>query len=185
MEMIDILDSSGKHLGRQKNRFEIHRDGDHHLAVEIWLQNSKNQLLIQKRSSNKDSHPNLWEISCSGHVDHGETSLQAAVRELQEELGIKVQPADLHFCQRFFEPAVLKHGTYINNEFKDLYLLASDLSIEEFQFPLEEISALRWIDAQELEKLISTNHPEFVPHPVGYPILFQIIHENSPRPTNF
>lgn len=182
--MIDILDSTAKPLGKNKSRFEIHRDGDYHLAVEIWLQNKQNQLLIQKRSSTKDSHPNLWEISCSGHVDHGETSLQAAVRELQEELGIAVQPADLDFRQRFFEPAILNQGTYINNEFKDLYLLASDLSIEDFKFPPEEVSALRWIDAQELEKLISANHPEFVPHPVGYPILFQIIHENSSRSTD-
>lgn len=176
MEIIDVLNNHGEPTGESKDRSAIHRDGDLHLAVEIWLLNNKNQLLIQKRSIHKDSYPNLWEVSCSGHVDSKESSLQAAKRELKEELGLSVQDQELIFLKRFFEPSVLNE-TYVNNEFKDLYLIHTNKTLDQFHFPEEEISALRWIDLSELTEKITHKDPRFVPHPVGYPILFKYIHE--------
>lgn len=178
MELIDVLNTAGQPTGQSKTRREIHRDGDLHLAIEICLINDKNQILIQKRSAIKDSHPNLWEISCSGHVDAGETSIQAALRELQEELGITTTQSDLTFIQRFFEPSITQKN-YINNEFKDLYLLYSNKPISEFSFPEAEISALRWVDLLEFISSINQKNPHFAPHPVGYPILFNALHENK------
>jgi isopentenyldiphosphate isomerase len=43
---------------------------------------------LQKRSGTKDMYPNYWTASCSGHVSSGDTYENAAIRELQEELGI-------------------------------------------------------------------------------------------------
>lgn len=179
MEIIDILDINGQKTGTHKSRADIHRDGDYHLAIEVWLFNNHNELLIQKRSANKDSHPNLWEVSCSGHVDSDEASLEAALRELNEELGITSNATELQFVQRFFEPAMLDQGRYINNEFKDLYLLPCNFSLDKFTFPPSEITALKWISITELKEQIAQNDPQFVPHPVGYPILFKTLHENK------
>lgn len=59
-----------------------------HRGIGIVLFNDKGQILLQKRSKNKDLYPGRYTLSASGHVDRGETYSQAAKRELQEELNV-------------------------------------------------------------------------------------------------
>ncbi len=94
-EFFDVLDEQGNKTGKTKARTEVHRDGDWHRAVHIWIVNDKNEALLQKRSPNKDSNPNMWDISCGGHLSAGEDTLAAAVREIKEELGVDVLPSEL------------------------------------------------------------------------------------------
>lgn len=60
-----------------------------HRAAHILIFNSAGQLLLQKRSMNKDIQPGKWDTSVGGHVGSGESYEEAAYRELEEELGIK------------------------------------------------------------------------------------------------
>ncbi|KAL3621704.1 hypothetical protein CASFOL_034364 [Castilleja foliolosa] len=90
-EHFDILTKSGKKTGITKPRSVVHRDGDYHRAVHVWVfAESTQQLLLQKRADCKDSWAGLWDISCAGHISAGDSSLVTARRELQEELGIKL-----------------------------------------------------------------------------------------------
>lgn len=74
-----------------RTRYECHHNNKLiHRAIGIVIFNKMGQILMQKRSKNKDLYPNLYTISTSGHVDKGETYHQAAKRELQEELGINI-----------------------------------------------------------------------------------------------
>ena len=57
--------------------------------------NSNDEILVQKRSPKKETFPNLWAISVAGHVRSGETSIEAAIREIKEEIGKKVTEEDL------------------------------------------------------------------------------------------
>src|SRR3989344_1498741 len=88
MEYLDILDENGELTGQTVAYDVAHQKGILHKAVHVWLLNSKGELLIQKRSANKEAYPNQWEISASGHVSAGQTSLEAARRETKEELGL-------------------------------------------------------------------------------------------------
>ncbi len=72
-----------------KPRSEVHARGLLHRAAHVFVFNSRGEIFLQKRSMNKDRQPGVWDSSCSGHVDSGETYDQAAVRELHEELGLK------------------------------------------------------------------------------------------------
>jgi isopentenyldiphosphate isomerase len=55
---------------------QVHRDGDWHRSVHIWVLNSeKGELLMQKRVAFKDSWPSHWDIGCAGHVSAGDTSI--------------------------------------------------------------------------------------------------------------
>ncbi|MGV7468041.1 NUDIX domain-containing protein, partial [Mycobacterium kansasii] len=64
----------------------MHRDGDYHRAVHVWIYcESTNELLLQKRSDCKDSWPGQWDISSAGHISAGDSSLITARRELHEE----------------------------------------------------------------------------------------------------
>jgi 16S rRNA (adenine1518-N6/adenine1519-N6)-dimethyltransferase len=93
-EIFDVVDAQDRVIGRER-RGEIHRRGLLHRAAHIFWLRPDGQLCLQRRSFAKDNCPGQLSSSCAGHVDAGETYLQAAVRELGEELGVRVAPAEL------------------------------------------------------------------------------------------
>lgn len=91
MELFDVVDDQDLVL-RAEPRDTVHVNNLLHRAVHMILLNSKNHVLLQKRSIWKDRNPGLWDSSAAGHVDSGETYREAALRELREELGIPSPP---------------------------------------------------------------------------------------------
>lgn len=89
MEYFDLLDENGSKTGKIKLREQVHKDGDWHRGVFVFMINSKKEILLQKRSAIKESNPNRWTVSASGHLVTGDSSYEAAVRETEEELGIR------------------------------------------------------------------------------------------------
>jgi 16S rRNA (adenine1518-N6/adenine1519-N6)-dimethyltransferase len=72
-------------------RAEVHGNNLRHRAVHVFLFNHHGELLLQKRSRWKDRHPQLWDSSAAGHVGAGEEYDATALRELQEELGVRAE----------------------------------------------------------------------------------------------
>jgi len=60
----------------------------------VFVFNTQGDIYLQKRSAIKDVQPGRWDTSVGGHLCPGETYLKAAVRELEEELGVRVQSPD-------------------------------------------------------------------------------------------
>ena len=58
---------------RKKIKQQAHEDGNFHRTAHVWIINDKNELLLQKRSASKKSHPNCWDISGAGHIRAGES----------------------------------------------------------------------------------------------------------------
>ena len=88
-ELFDVVDEHDRVL-RQAPRREVHAQGWLHRAVHVLVFNRAGEVFLQKRSMRKDKSPGLWDSSCSGHLDAGEDYDQAAWRELQEEIGLKL-----------------------------------------------------------------------------------------------
>ena len=76
MEMLDVFDINGKHVGTMERK-KAHGEnaGAYHKAVHIWFVNDKGEILVQKRADFKYEHPNMWDIPSAGHVDAGESLL--------------------------------------------------------------------------------------------------------------
>jgi 8-oxo-dGTP pyrophosphatase MutT (NUDIX family) len=89
-EIWDVYDAERNLKGRTHRRADPLRPGDYHLVVHVWLQNSKGELLIQKRAPNK-GYPNMWECP-GGSAITGDDSITAAIREVKEETGLDVKP---------------------------------------------------------------------------------------------
>src|SRR5215510_7041074 len=88
-EIFDIYDENMRHIGT-KERSAVHRDGDWHKTFHAWVifrDERGDWVLLQKRSADKDTFPNLLDISAAGHYSAGET-MQDGLRELHEELGL-------------------------------------------------------------------------------------------------
>lgn len=88
-EIFDVVNECDEVIGR-KLRPEVHRDGDRHRAVHVLMFNSAGAVFLQKRSMSKDTFPGVWDSSASGHLDAGEEYDACAVREVREELGLRL-----------------------------------------------------------------------------------------------
>lgn len=88
-EIFDIVNERDEVIGRRPRR-EVHRDGHRHRAVHVLVIGPDGRVFLQKRSMTKDTFPGAWDSSASGHLDSGEDYDACAVRELAEELGLKV-----------------------------------------------------------------------------------------------
>ena len=95
-EMLPVVDRHDRQVGLAP-RGEIHRRGLLHRAVHVLVFDQEGRLYLQLRSQNKDTHPGKWTSSASGHVDPGESYLQAARRELAEELGLELELTPLGY----------------------------------------------------------------------------------------
>lgn len=88
-EIFDVTDEQDNVIG-QAPRSEVHARGLLHRAVHIFVFNRAGQLLLQKRSANKDEFPLCYTSSASGHLSAGETYDDCAPREMEEEIGLRV-----------------------------------------------------------------------------------------------
>lgn len=172
-EYFDILNEKGEKLGIRKERKEVHRDGDWHKAVHIWIFNENGEVLLQRRSADKDSDPNMLDISCAGHLTSGDNSIEGATRELKEELNLDINPAELKFITTLRRRPQHNDG-FKDNEYDDLYILRIDKKIEELKFQEEEISEIYYVPYKKFKEMIKNKQPDLVMYPDEYAILFGI-----------
>ncbi len=115
--------------------------------IGVFVMNEKNQILLQKRSAMKKHNPNKWAL-CHGHVEVGESVEEAAMRELKEELGIKISA--LHPLATIENSP--SHITYY-------FYTRQDKKKEEFILQKEEVAEVAWFDINEVINKIK-NHDE-------------------------
>lgn len=174
MEYFDILDENGQKTGKKKLREEVHRDGDWHRTVHIWIINDKNEVLLQRRCKNKDSNPNMLDISSAGHLSAGDESREGAIRELKEELNLDIKKEDLEYIKTI-KVEEGKGTNFINNEFNDIYLLKTNKKLSDMKYQEEEISEIMYIPYNEFKEMIKNHHPELLRHEEEFKILIELL----------
>ena len=99
-EIFDVVDEEDRIIGEAR-RDQVHGNPSLiHRVVHVLVFNRDHELYLQKRSRTKDVQPGKWDTSVGGHVDKGETYGEAAVREMEEELGIKGEHLDFLYKYR-------------------------------------------------------------------------------------
>ena len=81
-EYLDIVDENDNVIGKD-TRKAVHANYMIHRGVHIFVVNSHGQILIQKRSMNKDYYPGYFDISVGAQVSSGESYEEAAKPNLQ------------------------------------------------------------------------------------------------------
>lgn len=123
MELLDLYNNKKEKIGKVFDRNSSEpKDGEFKLSVHTWIVNSKNEFLIQKRSDSIKRHPGKWAFT-GGAVDAGESSLEGAMREVNEELGIEVLPEDVEYLISFKR----------EKGFVDVWLLKSDINEDDLK----------------------------------------------------
>ena len=164
-ELIDLVDEFGNLTGEVCMKSKAHRLGLWHLCVDIWLYTDSGEIVIQKRVANKDVFPNLWDVSVAGHVGAGESPLNAAYRELEEELGLNIPLENLNFIGNS-KSSHKQNEQLTDKEFHHIYIARFNGSIDNLILQTEEVSEIRLVSINELKnKLLDTKFKEeFVPY---------------------
>lgn len=149
-----------------------HKLGIWHGSIHLIIINKdKTKVLLQKRSSNKDLYPNMWDISVGGHISSGESDEVAVKRELKEELGIDSNQNEIKFVKKYKEE--LNDNNIDNKEVVSLFILYSDFDIEKLELQKEEVSEVKWFTKEEMEILIKNK--KTVPHAEEYNLITEIL----------
>eukprot|EP00580_Thalassiosira_gravida_P006698 CAMPEP_0201639400 /NCGR_PEP_ID=MMETSP0493-20130528/19214_1 /ASSEMBLY_ACC=CAM_ASM_000838 /TAXON_ID=420259 /ORGANISM="Thalassiosira gravida, Strain GMp14c1" /LENGTH=256 /DNA_ID=CAMNT_0048112785 /DNA_START=292 /DNA_END=1062 /DNA_ORIENTATION=+ len=175
---------SPKPTGKVKERGRVHVDGDWHRSVQVWIvqkdesqreggdeEEEKVRVLLQRRSPYKDTHPNLLDVSCAGHVNAGDDVLDTTIREMEEELGggnngsmiqgmyslEDVARSKAFIVSSAIEGETEKYGKFTCREYQDVCILwwKGEIPMETTFFaPLveEEVSGFEIMDGSELIK---------------------------------
>jgi isopentenyl-diphosphate delta-isomerase len=175
MEYVDVLDSSGRPMGRTKPKSAVHRDGDWHGAAHLWILNTKGQILIQRRSPTKENWPNLWDVSVAGHLSSGEEPVEAAIREAKEVLGITLDPSECRYLFTIAKQITLNKGNYVDNEYHHVFLVEEDLEVGDLKFSDGEVSEVKFVTLRELQNNLTADPSGFVPHQEEYRKLFEVL----------
>lgn len=159
-ELLEVRTATGEPTGVTKPREAIHADGDWHLAAFVWVFDAAGRILLQRRSLDKDAWPGRWDASAAGHVAAGESAVEAAVRELAEELGLAVRADDLVPAGSHREERVQASGV-VDREHHAAFLLRSELPLEAYR-PGPEVTALALAPADALVALHAGRAPSLV-----------------------
>ena len=161
--LMSVMNTTGV-IG-QAPRSRVHAEGLLHRAVHIFVLNSRGELLLQRRSALKDQSPLKLTSSASGHLGAGESYETAAIREMQEEIGLT---GKIEFLQRF--PATFETAF----EHTVLYRLVSD------EIPVAdpaEVLRMETVTLDEARRWLA-NDPDDFSSPLR--VLLQWYLENAP-----
>lgn len=153
MEWLDIVDENGIPTGEIVERTKAHAEGIRHRTAHVWLMRDRGkgmEVLLQKRSADKDSFPGCYDISSAGHIPAGVDYLPSAIRELKEELGLDAKEEDFHFCGRrsLYWEDIFYGKKFADNQVTNVYYLWKDVEPEQLTLQESEVESVKWMNLE-------------------------------------
>ena len=139
MEKRDLVDKNRKITGIITTNDANLPEGRYIQIVIIFIQNDKNQFLIQKRAIKKNGK---W-ASTGGHIISKENSLHAILREVSEEIGLPMQENEIEM--------VFTKKT--QDSFVDIYYAKKEVNLSELKIQKEEVEKVKWASLEEIKKM--------------------------------
>ncbi len=148
-EIWDLYDENRKLLGRDHVRGkQLPLDG-YHLVVNVWIRNSKGEYLISQRAANRPKYPLMWEC-VGGSVLKGEDSLQGALRETKEEVGVDLNSENGQVL--FSRTRKIINGK-MYNDITDVWLFEYDGDVDLSNATTDEVAQVKWMNREQIQEL--------------------------------
>ena len=151
-DIFDVVNEKDEVIS-QEPRSVVHARGLRHRAAHVLVFNAAGEIFLQLRSKTKDNNPGVWDSSCSGHVDAGESYAVAAERELMEEIGLLVEDP----LEPLFKVDACKET---GHEFVWVYRTQSE---GPFELNPEEIDEGQWMSPDDLTTATKKTPADFSP----------------------
>ena len=153
-EYFDIVDENNKPTSQKATRYEAHTGGLWHRTVHVYLfrkMNNDIEFLVHLRAKTKDLNPNKWDTRFGGHLKSGETIEEAVAGELQDEISLTLEPANL------IQGEVLKSDKFPNREFTNVYYYKFLNELSFLNFNDGEVQEIRWMKSPDILKSLAEN----------------------------
>ena len=152
-EIWDLYDENRELLGKDHVRGEQLPIDGYHLVVHVWIRNSKGEYLISQRSANRPTFPLVWEC-VDGSVIKGEDSLQGALREVKEEVGVDLLPEKGHVILSDIKK--IEFGKVVN-KIVDVWLFEYDGEVDLSNATTDEVAQVAWMGRSQIKELFDAN----------------------------
>jgi isopentenyldiphosphate isomerase len=153
-ELIDVLDGLGRPTGEVAWKSEAHRRGLWHRCFHCWVYGADAggaYLLVQRRAGTKDTWPGRLDVTAAGHLRSGEEPLGGGLREVEEELGLRIEPERLiPLGTRRIEQEIPEG---CDREFHDVFLLFDPTPPEDLRLQEGEVEAVLRVRLDDAEAL--------------------------------
>ncbi len=169
MEKRDLYDSERKLTGETVFKGEETPEGRYIIVVLVFIQNSEGKFLIQKRSERKNGK----YATTGGHPKSGENSVQGILTEVEEEIGLKLNPDDL---QLYFSGKSEKERVF----WDDYYIKMNVEDIKKLKLQEEEVEDVEWFSESEIIELMKQDK-FFKNHYEEFEILMDWLKERKNR----
>lgn len=167
LELFDICDEEGKPTGKITERSVAHSTGTRHRTAHVWVvrknEKDETELLMQKRSAQKESYPLCYDISAAGHAKAGDDCETTAYRELEEELGITADSGELKFAGLFDSGEVryeFNGKPFFEQEISWVYVYDKEVDISQLALQEEEVEAVCWMKLDDCLERVKAGDPE-------------------------
>lgn len=166
-ELWQLYSEQGEPLpGQGAAKADVFNNGTLHAASHVWMWRRTDhgpEVLLQKRASHKMTWPDCYDISAAGHIDLGETPLQAALRESKEEIGLEIPPAKLQLFS-VYRAHLRASKDAVENEFQWLYILEITEDAQQFTMQAKEVSSVEWKPLADFTTETRGVSEDYVPH---------------------
>lgn len=160
-ELWDLYNSKRERTGLSHVRGQAIPSGYYHLVVHVWIRNSRGEYLISQRSASREAHPLKWEC-VGGSVLMGEDSLSGALRETEEEVGVKLKPEDGRLVCSVVGRVI---DGMVFSDILDVWLFRYDGEVDLGRASTDEVAQTVWLDISRIRELYDRG--ELV-HTLGY-----------------
>ena len=144
MEKVDIYNRFREKTGNVKERKELNK-GEYRISTHIWIIDSQNRILIEKRSEKEEKFPGMW-AQVGGGVKSGDTSKITVFKECKEELNYDVKEENLFYI-----------GSYIRTkDIVDVWMVNQDIDIGTLKLQEDEVADAKLVSFEEFDKMIES-----------------------------
>jgi len=163
-ELLAVLSEDGTPTGEGVPRAKAHGEGILHGGSHTVIyrkEAGRLMLLLQRRSKNKDSYPDCLDLSSAGHMEFGSDFDETAVKELEEELGIRVDVSRLTplFSQSIYTEREFYGKPFRDREINRVYALKEDVKPESLTLQPSEVAQVVWLSEAEIREMIRKKDP--------------------------
>jgi len=163
MKLLNIVDENDNIIGEEERKV-IHDKGLLHREVRVWFVTPDNEIIFQHRSKSKDTLPDLLDISVAGHVEIGDSYEEAAVREVEEETGVKIKESDLKLIGKIRRDSEDKTTETNNNIFEKMFIYIYRGDVNDLKIEKDEGIGFEVFTIKELFNMSEAEKVKFIPY---------------------
>ena len=148
-EQVILVNEKDEKIGLMP-KMEAHEKGVLHRAFSVFIFNDKNELMLQQRALHKYHSPGLWTNTCCSHQRDGESSIDAGIRRLMEEMGFTTS---LRETTKFIYKAPFDNGL---TEHEYDHVLIGEFNDDPVINP-DEVHSWKWMTIDDVKEDIQKN----------------------------